>query len=45
MIVILGCLKINMEISDVSVKTTVFGEYREVLRVDEVTKWYIGHNI
>jgi len=43
--VILGCLKIDMEISDISVETTGFGEYREVSRVNEVTKWHISHNI
>jgi len=36
-IVILDCLDIDIEISNVSVETEGFGEYREVLEIDRVT--------
>ena len=36
-IVILDCLDINIEISDVSMETEGFGEYREVLEINRVT--------
>jgi len=37
-IVILNCLEINIKVSDdsVSVKTTKFGKYREMLNINEV---------
>jgi len=37
MIVILDCLDIDIEISDVSMETERFGEYREVLEINRVT--------
>ena len=37
MIVILNCSEIDVKVSDDSVKTTRFGECREMLNIDEVT--------
>ena len=36
-IVILGHLKINVEVLDISVEAVMFGKYREMSEVDDIT--------